>query len=58
MIYFKPALKERCLRLFDSSLLPGGFLCVGLKETLEDKPIADRYQELVPGMRIFRKRYE
>jgi chemotaxis protein methyltransferase CheR len=57
MIYFKPALKERCLRLFDSSLLPGGFLCVGLKETLEDKSVGDRYQELVPGMRIFRKRY-
>jgi chemotaxis protein methyltransferase CheR len=57
MIYFKPALKERCLRLFDASLLPGGFLCVGLKETLGDKPIADHYQELVPGMRIFRKRY-
>jgi chemotaxis protein methyltransferase CheR len=57
MIYFKPALKERCLRLFDASLLPGGFLCVGLKETLENKSIADQYQELVPGMRIFRKRY-
>jgi chemotaxis protein methyltransferase CheR len=57
MIYFKPALKERCLRLFDSSLLPGGFLCVGLKETLEDKSVGSHYQELVPGMRIFRKRY-
>ncbi len=57
MIYFKPALKERCLRLFDASLLPGGFLCVGLKETLENKSIADQHQELVPGMRIFRKRY-
>jgi chemotaxis protein methyltransferase CheR len=57
MIYFKPALKERCLRLFDASLLSGGFLCLGLKETLEDKPIAERYQELLPGLRIFRKRY-
>jgi chemotaxis protein methyltransferase CheR len=57
MIYFKPALKERCLHLFDASLLPGGFLCVGLKETLEDRTIAEHYQELVPGMRIFRKRY-
>jgi chemotaxis protein methyltransferase CheR len=57
MIYFKPALKERCLRLFDSSLLPGGFLCVGLKETLEEKSVADHYQEHVPGTRIFRKRY-
>jgi chemotaxis protein methyltransferase CheR len=57
MIYFKPALKERCLRLFDSSLLSGGFLCVGLKETLEGKSIDSRYEEFVPGMRIFRKRY-
>jgi chemotaxis protein methyltransferase CheR len=57
MIYFKPALKERCLRLFDSSLLSGGFLCVGLKETLEGKSVGSRYQELVPGLRIFRKRY-
>ena len=57
MIYFKPALKERCLRLFDASLLPGGFLCVGLKETLEDKPAVARYQELVPGTRIYRKGY-
>jgi chemotaxis protein methyltransferase CheR len=57
MIYFKPALKERCLRLFDSSLLSGGFLCVGLKETLEGKSVDSRYEEFVPGMRIFRKRY-
>jgi chemotaxis protein methyltransferase CheR len=57
MIYFKPPLKERCLRLFDSSLVPGGFLCLGLKEGLEDEPIGSAYQELVPGMRIFRKRY-
>lgn len=57
MIYFKPQLKERCLRLFDNSLLPGGFLCLGLKESLDRKKIADRYEELVPQMRIYRKRY-
>lgn len=57
MIYFKAALKERCLQLFDSSLLPGGFLCLGLKETLEKKAIGGHYQELVPTMRIYRKRY-
>jgi chemotaxis protein methyltransferase CheR len=57
MIYFKPALKERCLQLFDSSLLPGGFLCLGLKETLEKRKIGERYAELAPPLRIYRKRY-
>ena len=58
MIYFKPPLKERCLSLFDSSLLTGGFLCLGLKETLEKKKIGARYEELASGLRIYKKRYE
>lgn len=57
MIYFKPALKERCLSLFDSSLLPGGFLCLGLKETLEKRKAGEHYVELAPPLRIYRKRY-
>jgi chemotaxis protein methyltransferase CheR len=57
MIYFKPDLKERCLRLFDNSLAPGGFLCLGLKETLERRKMGERYDELAPGSRIYRKRY-
>ena len=57
MIYFKQSLKERCLKLFDSSLLPGGFLCLGLKESLERKSLASAYDELVPQLRIYRKRY-
>jgi len=57
MIYFKPALKERCLRLFDSSLLGGGFLCLGLKESLEHRSMGERYEELVTPLRIYRKRY-
>lgn len=57
MIYFKPGLKERCLGLFDNSLIPGGFLCLGLKETLERKQWGERYEETVPAMRIYRKRY-
>jgi chemotaxis protein methyltransferase CheR len=57
MIYFKNSLKERCLQLFDNSLLPGGFLCLGLKESLEQKGIAHRYDELPPRTRIYRKSY-
>lgn len=57
MIYFKPALKERTLELLDSSLPGGGILGLGTKETLEGRSIAGRYDELVPLLRIYRKRY-
>ena len=57
LIYFKARLKERVLDLFDRSLLPGGFLCLGLKETLDHRGINARYQETVRGMRIYAKKY-
>jgi chemotaxis protein methyltransferase CheR len=57
MIYFRHSLKERCLHLFDDSLRAGGFLCLGLRETLERKAITAIYEELAPSMRIYRKRY-
>lgn len=58
MIYFKLTLKERVLRLFDSSLQPGGFLCLGTKESLEHRQIADRYETVTARMPIYRKRYD
>lgn len=57
LIYFKRHLKERALGLFHSSLVDGGFLCLGTKETLEGYPMAEQYQELVPHTRIYRRRY-
>ena len=57
MIYFKHALKERCLKLFDDSLLAGGFLCLGIKETLEKKSTGAGYEEFSRRERIYRKRY-
>lgn len=57
MIYFKPALKERLLSLFDGCLTPGGFLCLGTKETLEQRGIAPRYREVAAPIRIYRKQY-
>ncbi len=57
LIYFKAALKERVLGLFDASLCSSGFLCLGLKETLAGRGIAEQYQEVVHGMRIYRKHY-
>jgi len=57
LIYFKAALKERVLTLFDDSLSNGGFLCLGMKETLSGRAIAARYREVAPPMRIYRKQY-
>jgi chemotaxis protein methyltransferase CheR len=58
MIYFKQPLKERVLELFDSSLVPGGFLCLGTKESLDRRRISDRYEAITPRLQIYRKRYE
>lgn len=58
MIYFKEQLKERVLKLFDSCLLPGGFLCLGSKETLDNRFIAGNYQLIMPRTQIYQKLYE
>lgn len=57
LIYFKPALKERVLNLFDGCLCCGGFFCLGVKETLENRSLSPRYAEVLRGTRIYRKQY-
>ncbi len=57
MIYFQQPLKERVLALFDKSLMPGGFLCLGTKESLDHRQIAHRYGEIKPRTQIYRKQY-
>jgi len=57
MIYFKWPLKERALRLFDNSLAPGGFLCLGTKESLENHEISGRYEAITQRVQIYRKKY-
>lgn len=58
MIYFKQSLKERVLELLDGSLITGGFLCLGNKESLDQRHISDRYESVSARMRIYRKRYD
>jgi chemotaxis protein methyltransferase CheR len=57
LIYFNRALQDRALTLFDASLLRGGFLCLGTKETLEFSSVADRFEALNKPARLFRKRF-
>jgi len=55
MIYFDKQLQDRVHRLFYESLSMFGVLALGQKETIAFSPYADRYEELAPGQRIFRK---
>jgi len=55
MIYFKPVLKERCMRLFNSCLVSRGFLCLGTKEKLAKSPVAELFETIDPRLSIYRK---
>ncbi len=43
LIYFKPPLQRRALDLFHASLVRGGFLCLGNKESLSRHDIGDQF---------------
>jgi len=55
MIYFDKVLRERVLRLLDSSLCRLGVLGIGRKEALEFSGLSPRYAELPSRVRLFRK---
>ncbi|MCK6550049.1 protein-glutamate O-methyltransferase CheR [Myxococcota bacterium] len=57
LIYFQNELRETVLGLFDDSLVAGGFLCLGTKESLERHGGAERYEVVDRATRIYRKRY-
>ncbi|MDT8441668.1 MAG: CheR family methyltransferase [Desulfuromonadales bacterium] len=57
LIYFNRDLKNRVLDLFDRALTSGGFLCLGLKESLDGSSLTGLYPELSRGLRIYRKSY-
>ena len=57
LIYFKPVLKARVLSLLNESLAQGGFLCLGLKESLEATGLKLAYEEIATRSRLYRKPY-
>ncbi len=56
LIYFDKELQNRVLGLFAESLTPGGFLCLGSKETLQFSDMADRFKVVDERAKIFQKR--
>ncbi len=55
MIYFNQELKDRVLRLLDSSLIRSGFLCLGAKESLRFSPSDSLCEEIDSRNKIYRK---
>jgi len=55
MIYFERSLQQRVFELFDDSLARLGILALGHKESLRTSAHADRYEELDPAERLYRR---
>jgi chemotaxis protein methyltransferase CheR len=56
MIYFNRDLQNRALGLFTESLVHGGFLCLGSKETLRFSQVDDRFDVVDEKARIYKKK--
>jgi len=58
LIYFNQDLQNRVHKLFFDSLVKGGILCLGAKESLRFSDFAVHYLELNKAQKIFKKKYE
>ena len=56
MIYFDKALQERVIRLLYESLVHGGFLCLGMKESLLFSEYQDKFRVIDQKNKIFQKK--
>jgi chemotaxis protein methyltransferase CheR len=56
LIYFDHALQERALRLFADSLVRGGFLGLGSKESLRFTQAADSFVDFALPERLYRRK--
>ena len=56
LIYFNRKLQNDVFQLFYDSLIPGGYLCLGSKESLKFTDFADKFQEVCPKAKIYRKK--
>lgn len=56
LIYFNKELQNRVLKLFYDSLIPGGFLCLGSKESIRYSDVDGMFEVVSSDEKIFRKR--
>jgi chemotaxis protein methyltransferase CheR len=57
LIYFDKHLQNKVQKLFYDSLINGGILCLGSKESLRFTDLHEAYTELDKKQRIFKKKY-
>ncbi|GGY14687.1 chemotaxis protein CheR [Rhodanobacter panaciterrae] len=55
LIYFSAPLQNRTLTLFHDSLVRGGYLCLGLRESLDFAPVAADFSVLDAPLRLYRR---
>lgn len=58
LIYFDKELQDKVQHLFYDSLINGGILCLGSKESIRFSKISDGYQTVDSKQRIFKKKYK
>lgn len=56
LIYFNKTLQDRVLRLFHDSLIHGGFLCLGTKESIQFADVAEAYERTDKKHKIYQKK--
>ena len=55
LIYFSNPLQNRALALFRDSLVRGGLLCLGLRESLDFAPVAADFSAVDASLRLYRR---
>jgi chemotaxis protein methyltransferase CheR len=55
LIYFSNPLQDRTLALFRDSLVRGGYLCLGIRETLDFAPAAADFSAVDARLRLYRR---
>lgn len=56
LIYFDTTLQKRVVKLFHESLSPGGFLCLGTKESLQFSDHEEAFERILDRQKIYRRR--
>lgn len=57
LIYFNRDLQNRALALFTESLVHGGYLCLGIKETLQFTDVSQCYDVVDRNARVYKKTF-
>lgn len=57
LIYFNKTLQDKVIKLFYDSLTPGGFLCLGSKESLTFSAHREGFEPFHSKLKIYRKKY-